>query len=243
MVFQDPSSSLNPRMSILETLTEVMPRETSGAQRRKEALRVLELVGLAENALDRFPHQFSGGQRQRIAIARALAIRPDLIIHDEVTSSLDVSAQATILNLLKDLQRELALAYIFVSHDLSSVRYMSDVVAVMYLGRIVETNDTDTLFQAPKHPYTQVLIQSIPKFGATRRAAPITGDLPDPRHPPRGCRFHTRCPIGPFARSDRGMCIDVDPQSIAQEQNGVACHFSGELVNESVPVVSVRSLR
>jgi oligopeptide/dipeptide ABC transporter ATP-binding protein len=212
MVFQDPYSSLNPRMTVREALTEVMPRGMSGAERRKEALRVLDLVGLAENALDRFPHQFSGGQRQRIAIARALAIRPDVIINDEVTSSLDVSVQATILNLLKDLQRELKLSYLFISHDLSSVRYMSDVVAVMYLGRIVETAQTDQLFRAPAHPYTQVLIQSIPKFGAPRRKAPISGDLPDPTRPPAGCRFHTRCRNG-----------------------GVACHFAGKAVAE-IPI-------
>ena len=232
MIFQDPYSSLNPRMTVLETLSEVMPSSIARGGRRKEALRVLDLVGLAENALSRFPHQFSGGQRQRIAIARALAIHPDVIINDEVTSSLDVSVQATILNLLKDLQNELKLSYVFISHDLSSVRYMSDVVAVMYLGRIVETAATNQLFRTPNHPYTRVLMDSIPKFGETRRMAPIAGDLPDPRRPPAGCRFHTRCPIGPIFRPERGVCIEVDPQSIAAEQGGVACHFAGELASE-----------
>ncbi len=232
MVFQDPYSSLNPRMTVREALTEVMPRGTTGAARRKEALRVLELVGLAENALDRYPHQFSGGQRQRIAIARALAIKPDVIINDEVTSSLDVSVQATILNLLKDIQRELKLTYLFISHDLSSVRYMSDVVSVMYLGRVVETAETNQLFRSSAHPYTQVLIQSIPKFGEQRRKAPISGDLPDPRNPPSGCRFHTRCPVGPLFRPDRAVCREVDPQAAAAQHGGVACHFAGVAAEE-----------
>jgi peptide/nickel transport system ATP-binding protein len=230
LVFQDPYSSLNPRMTVRETLTEVMPRSLGRADRRKEALRVLDLVGLADNALERYPHQFSGGQRQRIAIARALAIRPDVIINDEVTSSLDVSVQATILNLLKDLQREFGLTYIFISHDLSSVRYVSDSVAVMYLGRIIENKETNELFRAPGHPYTQVLIQCIPKFGEPRRSAPIAGDVPDPRDPPRGCMFHTRCPIGPIARPERRICIELDPQTIVEQRGGVACHFSGDPV-------------
>ncbi len=231
MVFQDPYSSLNPRMTVRETVTEVLTKGGSSSSRRNEALRVLELVGLAQNALDRYPHEFSGGQRQRIAIARALAIRPGMIISDEVTSSLDVSVQATILNLLKDLQHELDLSYVFISHDLSSIRYMSDTVAVMYLGRVVESTDTQSLFDAPQHPYTKALIQSIPKFGQARRSAPVAGDAPDPRRPPQGCRFHTRCPIGPLTRPDRTICIERDPQEVvASQEHAAACHFAGESV-------------
>jgi peptide/nickel transport system ATP-binding protein len=144
-----------------------------------------------------------------------------------------VSVQATILNLLKDLQREFGLSYIFISHDLSSVRYMSDVVAVMYLGRIVETKETDNLFRAPAHPYTRVLMQSIPKFGEHRHKAPISGDLPDPLHPPKGCRFHTRCPVGPNFRPERAVCIEFDPQAAAGERSGVACHFAGQDITGS----------
>src|SRR6267142_1304433 len=165
-------------------------------------------------------------------IARALAIKPDVIINDEVTSSLDVSVQATILNLLKDIQRELKLSYLFISHDLSSVRYMSDVVSVMYLGRVVETAETNQLFRSSAHPYTQVLIQSIPKFGEQRRKAPISGDLPDPRDPSSGCRFHTRCPVGPLFRPDRAVCREVDPQAAAAQHGGVACHFAGVAAEE-----------
>jgi peptide/nickel transport system ATP-binding protein len=224
MIFQDPYSSLNPRMTVQQLLIEVMPRGGTRADRRKEALRVLDLVGMSQGALARYPHQFSGGQRQRIAIARALATRPEIIVNDEVTSALDVSVQATILNLLKDLQKELKLSYVFISHDLASVRYMSDRVSVMYLGRIVETAETNQLFDHPGHPYTQTLIDSIPKFGEQRRPSPIVGDPADPRNLPSGCRFHTRCPVGPRFRADRSMCTEIDPYSTITP-GGVACHF------------------
>jgi peptide/nickel transport system ATP-binding protein len=194
---------------------------------RVEALRIFEHVGMPLHSLGRYPHQFSGGQRQRIAIARALAVGPEVIIHDEVTSALDVSVQATILNLLRQLQRDLKLSYLFISHDLSAVRLMSDVVSVMYLGRIVETAATDDLFAAPKHPYTTALIASLPRMGAARQKAPLSGDLPDPRKPPTGCRFHTRCPIGPLVYKDRTICIDRDPQDEAATRlHEAACHFA-----------------
>jgi peptide/nickel transport system ATP-binding protein len=229
MVFQDPYSSLNPRMTIGATMVEavsVQHEKGSRASRRAEVLRALELVGLGASALDRFPHQFSGGQRQRIAIARALAVHPDVVIMDEVTSALDVSVQATIINLLKELQQELGLSYLFISHDLSVIGAMSDVVAVMYLARVVESAEPESLFSNPCHPYTRGLIASVPDFGTTRRSAPIAGQIPDPRKPPSGCRFHTRCPIGPLTHEDRSICTTDDPQALAAHQpHRAACHF------------------
>jgi len=227
MVFQDPYSSLNPRLTVGEMVSEaLLTRGLAARGRRGEAVRILDLVGLPSTALERYPHQFSGGQRQRIAIARALAVGPDVVINDEVTSALDGSVQATILNLLKELQRELKLSYLFISHDLSTVRYMSDVVAVMYLGRIVELAPTRKLFESPQHPYTRALIGSIPRFGLERSGAPLAGDLPDPRRPPSGCRFHTRCPVGPLADESRTICVEQDPQAAAyRHEHGAACHF------------------
>jgi oligopeptide/dipeptide ABC transporter ATP-binding protein len=230
MIFQDPYSSLNPRMSVREVLEEaVWMRGGKHADRRRariEVLRILDLVGLPADSLERYPHQFSGGQRQRIAIARALAVGPDMLIADEVTSALDVSVQATILNLLRDLQRELDLSYLFISHDLSVIRLMSDQVAVMYLGRIVETAPSDELFDDPRHPYTQALLGSIPSLESQRTRAPLAGDLPDPRRPPVGCRFHNRCPQGPAHRQERTICIEVDPQGEASGRPHLsACHF------------------
>lgn len=232
MVFQDPYSSLNPRMTVKAMLDEALSRvQNSGrSARRNEAVQLLDLVEMPASALNRYPHQFSGGQRQRLAIARALALKPEVIIHDEVTSALDVSVQGTILNLLRDLQRRFNLSFIFISHDLSTVRYMSDRVAVMYLGRIVETAGVDEVFNRPAHPYTKALIESIPQIGRDRQPAPLSGDLPDPRNPPLGCRFHTRCPIGPLMYPDRTICIEIDPQSTALENpNAAACHFPRQM--------------
>jgi oligopeptide/dipeptide ABC transporter ATP-binding protein len=241
MVFQDPYSSLNPRMPVGEALAEAVsmrgPEFRHRSRRRQEVLWLLDLVGLPADTLDRYPHQFSGGQRQRIAIARALAVRPTVIIADEVTSSLDVSVQATILNLLKDLQRELQLSYLFISHDLSVVRLMSDQVTVMYLGRVVENADSDQLFARARHPYTQALIGSLPDLGRERTSAPLFGDLPDPRRPPAGCRFHTRCPIGPVYRPERTICVDKDPQLLARTQEHLAaCHFAGQTTRRGSPM-------
>jgi oligopeptide/dipeptide ABC transporter ATP-binding protein len=228
MVFQDPFSSLNPRMSVGEAIGEAVARRGAPrGERSKEVSRALGLVGLPLGAVHRYPHQFSGGQRQRIAIARALAMRPDVIILDEVTSALDVSIQAQILNLLRDLQSQLGVAYMFISHDLSVVGVMSDDVAVMYLGQIVEHARSDKLFSAPSHPYTKALISSIPRFAEERVSAPLRGDLPDPHNPPPGCRFHTRCPVGPTVDPSRAICTEVDPQTIASDQpNLAACHFA-----------------
>jgi peptide/nickel transport system ATP-binding protein len=226
MIFQDPGSSLNPRMLVGDLLVEALRAGGQGGRLRPEAARLLDLVGLPGAALDRYPHQFSGGQRQRIAIARALAVRPDVIVTDEVTSALDVSVQATILNLLRKLQRELKLSYLFISHDLSTVKYMSDRVAVMYLGRIVEAAAADELFETARHPYTRSLVDSIPQISVLERAAPLPGEIPDPRHPPPGCHFHTRCPVGPRAFPERRACVDLDPALGASARpHDAACHF------------------
>jgi oligopeptide/dipeptide ABC transporter ATP-binding protein len=238
MVFQDPYASLNPRMAVGEMLAEAASRVpgTSRAQRRTETLRLLDLVGLPANSVDRYPHQFSGGQRQRLALARALAVRPDVIINDEITSALDVSAQGAILNLLRDLQRELDLTYIFISHDLSTVRYMSDDVAVMYLGRVVEHTSTDELFAGALHPYARALMRSVPEIGTPHQASPLAGELPDPRNPPSGCRFRTRCPVGPVFHPDRTVCREQDPHEIAaSRQHLAACFFTPDARDPQEP--------
>jgi peptide/nickel transport system ATP-binding protein len=237
MIFQDPYSSLNPRMTIESALKEAL---SHGAAREGRSQRspaeLIDMVGLPSSALRRYPHQLSGGQRQRIAIARALAVDPDVIVHDEITSALDVSVQGAVLNLLRGLQREFNLSYIFISHDLSTVRYMSDAVAVMYLGRIVETAKTEDLFEAPRHPYTAALIESVPQVGAARQPAPLAGDLPDPRRPPTGCRLNPRCPVGPLHRPERTICIEQDPQTVAPEMaHSAACHFADRLVEIGRP--------
>jgi oligopeptide/dipeptide ABC transporter ATP-binding protein len=230
MVFQDPYSSLNPRMTVGRAIDEAITLRGVTARREKRhlALRMLDLVGLGEPALSRYPHQFSGGERQRIAIARALAVGPEVLITDEITSALDVSVQATILNLLKNLQRETACSVLFISHDLSVVRYMSHRVGVMYLGQIVEHAPAAELFDRPRHPYTWALMRSIPRLGQPHDRAPLTGDLPDPRRPPAGCRFHTRCPIGPLRFPERTICIDEEPRSIPEgQEHRACCHFAG----------------
>ena len=198
IVFQDPMASLDPRMRIRDQIAEGMESFGIGANeadRTERVARLLERVQLDPAAMDRYPHEFSGGQRQRICIARALAVEPRLIVCDESVSALDVSIQAQILNLLRELQDELGLSYLFITHDLSVVRYLAHQVAVMYLGKIVEQGPTERIFTNPAHPYTQGLLAAIPSIDPDRRggAPPVLGDVPSPSDPPPGCHFHTRC--------------------------------------------------
>ena len=198
MIFQDPMESLNARHTVQEILEEplVIHGIGSASDRRKEVNRLLDLVGLPKRSATRFPFEFSGGQRQRIGIARAIALRPKLIICDEPVSALDVSIQSQILNLLLDLQSEFGLAYLFIAHDLAVVKHISDRIAIMYLGQIVETASGDTVYQDPRHPYTQSLISAIPVPDPTMKKERIilSGDVPSPIAPPSGCHFHPRCP-------------------------------------------------
>ena len=198
MIFQDTFASLNPRWRVGDIISE--PMITFGMANRidarKEAERLLGVVGLSAKDADKFPHEFSGGQRQRIAIARALSSKPEFIVCDEPTSALDVSVQAQILNLMRDLQDELGLTYLFISHDLSVVRHMATRIGVLYLGRLVEISEAKTLFKEPQHPYTRLLLDAVPDLALSgRRRKPVEGEIPNPINPPVGCAFHPRCPI------------------------------------------------
>lgn len=228
MIYQDPFGALDPRMRVLDIIGEPLKvhKLVTGRQAyRKEVLRLMELVGLLPDMCERYPHEFSGGQRQRIGIARALAARPDVIICDEPVSALDVSIQAQIINLLKDLQQELNLTYLFVAHDLAVVRHICDRVMVMYLGHVVEVADSDTLYSNPQHPYTQALLSAIPipdpRAESRREVDPsIEGEVPSPVNPPSGCPFHPRC------KHATEVCARVAPTlRDTGEGHAVSCHL------------------
>lgn len=229
MVFQDPYASLNPRMTIKDILLEplTLHRVGTAQERLDKVKRLVKTVGLRIADMNKFPHEFSGGQRQRIGIARALTLEPSIIVCDEAVSALDVSIQSQVLNLLNKLQQDLELTYIFISHDLTVVKYISDRVAVMYLGRIVEMADADVIYEQPQHPYTKALLSSVPVPDPSKRGEyePLQGDVPSPSNPPSGCAFHTRCKYA----TER--CVREKPQlkewsaGTSKNSHKVACHL------------------
>ncbi|NDV01254.1 ABC transporter ATP-binding protein [Pseudoroseicyclus tamaricis] len=226
MIFQDPSGALNPRLQVERIITEPLSvaGEESRSAHRTRAIETARKVGLSDYHLERMPHELSGGQRQRVSIARALVLNPNLLVCDEAVSALDVSVQAQVLNLLLDIQKELGLSYLFISHDLAVVRYISHRIAVMYLGRIVEIGAAEDVWASRLHPYTQALIHSIPEEAAkTGRTVTLEGDVPSPVNPPSGCAFRTRCP---FARA---ACAEARPELRAVGSHEVACHFAEEI--------------
>jgi oligopeptide transport system ATP-binding protein len=227
LVFQDPVASLNPRLSVGAMLEEALTvHRLGGPNRRDRAVELLEQVGLSADHIDRYPHEFSGGQRQRLGIARALSVEPDLLVLDEPVSALDVSVQAQVINLLADLQEKLGLTYLFIAHDLALVEHVSDRVAVMYLGRIVEIASAPELYAEPRHPYTHALLSAVPRPDPARRRTRerivLEGDVPSPIAPPSGCPFHPRCPNP--AKDAR--CTQVLPLLVPSDgSRGVACHY------------------
>ena len=229
MIFQDPYSSLDPRMTVLDIIKEPLKAnypKMSKAEMDKKATEMAVKVGLNPSYLMRYPHAFSGGQRQRIGIARALVLNPRIIVCDEAVSALDVSIQAQVINLLKDLQKEFGLTYLFISHDLSVVEHISDRVGVMYLGKMVEYGETEQIFAHPKHPYTEALMSAVPVADPTyqQERIPLKGEIPNPANPPSGCYFHTRC------RYCKQKCKEVAPEYKEIEPGHfVACHYADEL--------------
>ena len=228
MIFQDPYSSLNPRMTVLDIVSEplVIHTRKRGSDLKAEVGDLLRRVGLRPEYMNRYPNAFSGGQRQRIAIARALALRPKLIVCDEPVSALDVSVQAQVVNLLQDLQNDLGLTYLFIAHDLSVVQHISNRIAVMYLGKVVELANSDELYVNPLHPYTEALLSAVPSTNpdVSRERIILTGDVPNPANPPPGCAFHPRC------RYAQAICKEQVPAWREFENgHGVACHFADQL--------------
>ena len=233
MIFQDPFASLNPRMTVGAAIAEAAGagRRSPRAVRTKEVEELLELVHLDPAVTRELPGRLSGGQRQRVAIARALAVRPDVLIADEITSSLDVSVQSAVLNLMRDLRARLGISILFVSHNLATVRYISDTLAVMYLGRLVETGAIEELVAEPQHPYTRSLLAAVPQLGVSIREVGTSTleavEPPDPRNPPSGCHLHPRCPVGPMVDPTRQICMERDPREGADERlHRAACHFA-----------------
>lgn len=225
MIFQDPYASLNPRWRVGRIIAEPLRvhENLSAPERQARVEELLSQVGLDPADSQRYPHQFSGGQRQRISIARALAVQPEFLVCDEPTSALDVSVQAQVLNLMKDLQRDLGLTYLFISHNLAVVHHVADRVAVMYLGRIVELAPRDTLFNTPRHPYTRMLLAAIPDISGTGlQRTPVGGEVPNPLNPPAGCTFHPRCPYA------RDICKQRVPDPLPDDDAQVACHGISE---------------
>ncbi len=229
MIFQDPYSSLDPRMPVLDIIKEPLKAnypKMPKAEMDQKAKQMAEKVGLNPTYLMRYPHAFSGGQRQRIGIARALVVEPQIIVCDEAVSALDVSIQAQVINLLRDLQKDLNLTYLFISHDLSVVEHISDKVGVMYLGRLIEFGETEALFEKPLHPYTEALLSAVPVADPTiqMERIPLKGEIPNPANPPSGCYFHTRC------RYCTEKCKQETPQYVQMEPGHfVACHYAEEL--------------
>jgi oligopeptide transport system ATP-binding protein len=227
IIFQDPYASLNPRMTVGNIISEAMVYHgiVPGEQKEERVEELLELVGLNPGFSVRYPHEFSGGQRQRIGIARALALEPEFIVCDEPISALDVSIQAQVVNLLEELQEQFGLTYLFIAHDLSMVRHISNRVAVMYLGKIVEITSRDNLYQNPQHPYTQALLSAVPipdpKMESKRERMILEGDVPNPANPPVGCNFNTRCPLA------TEICFQTEPElKIFSPEHQVACHLT-----------------
>lgn len=225
MIFQDPYESLNPRHTVRQILTEkYLIHGRSAREAEEDLILLIDQVGLGVDALEKYPHEFSGGQRQRIGIARAVSMTPEIIVCDEPVSALDVSVQSKILNLLLDLQENMGLTYLFISHDLSVVRHMSDRIIVMYLGKIMEIAGADTLYTRPSHPYTRALLDAVPVAdpGARQDRVPLPGEIPSVEHPPPGCRFNTRCP------HVRALCREKEPELIPDKKDPshlTACHF------------------
>jgi oligopeptide/dipeptide ABC transporter ATP-binding protein len=248
MIFQDPYGSLNPRRRVGSIIADpfVIHKIADGADLKRRIQELMELVGLNPEHYNRFPAEFSGGQRQRIGVARALALRPKLIVCDEPVSALDVSIQAQVINLLKDLQEELGLTYIFIAHDLSVVRHVSDRVAVMYLGKVAELSEGEKLYDRPRHPYTNALLSAAaiadPDQSEKRQRVVLSGDVPSPVNPPSGCRFHPRCPKA------QERCVSEEPALIVRSGDPVehvtACHFPvevGEQLARETPTIEQQS--
>ena len=242
IIFQDPYSSLNPRMTVADIVGEplVVHGVARGRGREARVRELLEAVGLNPAYMKRYPHEFSGGQRQRIGIARALALDPQLVICDEPVSALDVSIQAQVVNLLQDLQREFGLTYLFIAHDLSIVRHISDRIAVMYLGNVVEMAETEELFQRPKHPYTEALLSAVPVPDPAIKMDRIIleGDVPSPVNPPSGCVFHPRCPY--YAKNGWDACVNEVPKLVDVDGKGhfSACHFANDIKIKGVEEIA-----